>query len=390
MKTRRLLSLLHRYTGLVLVLVALLASLSGSLLVFAPELDRWLNPELLQARPSFSGEIRRSLSEQVEAARDWQDVSGDPFWQAAFISPAQLENDVSYVWFRRPNPDRAGKFFFRQILVDPYTAKVLGQRERNDIEFNRAGIVRWLSKFHGNLLLGDAGRWIMAISAVVWVLTSLIGMFLWWPGRKKLVLALSVKCTAGRRRLIFDLHRVSGFYSLPILLVVVFTGIYLALPTNVRSLVSTVATVELRSPPQIKPVAGITRLSIEQAAALAMAVFPAGELKRVSLPMNKTDAYAVTIGQPDEVRRQSGGRSMVWIDPYRGDVVAVSDGSKMPAGNVFLNWQFPLHSGTAFGLVGRIAVLISGLVAVLMVLSGLLIWWQRYRNHSFKSKLTTP
>jgi uncharacterized iron-regulated membrane protein len=384
MKPRRYLSLLHRYTGLLLVLIALLAALTGSVLTFAPELDRLLNPELFVVKPHAEGASVISLDAQVNEAVSRQGEQTGASWFPLFISPSASGEGASHVWFRRAHPERAGKFLYRQVFVDPYTAQVLGQRERSLIEWNRAGFVRLLTKFHGDLLLGDVGHWIMAVSAVIWVLTSLIGLFLWWPGRKKLALALSVKRTAGRRRLIFDLHRVSGFYSLPVLLVVVFTGIYLALPSTVRSLVAAVATVEMRTPPPVKPLAGAARLSIEQAVAVAMTVFPDGELKRVSLPMTKTEAYAVTVRQADEVQRQNGGRSLVWIDPYRGDVLAVSDGAKMPVGSAFLNWQHPLHSGTAFGLAGRIAVMISGLVAALMVLSGLLIWWQRNQQHARK------
>jgi uncharacterized iron-regulated membrane protein len=386
MKARRCLSLLHRYTGLLLVLVALLAALTGSVLTFAPELDRLLNPDLFAAKPHAEGAPVSSLDAQVNEAVSRQAEQAGASWLPLFISPAASGEGASHVWFRRADPERAGKFLYRQVFVDPYTAQVLGQRERSVSELSRAGFVRLLTKFHGDLLLGDVGHWIMAISAVIWLLTSLIGLFLWWPGRKKVALALSVKRTAGRRRLIFDLHRVSGFYSLPVLLVVVFTGIYLALPSTVRSLVAAVAPVEMRTPPPVKALADSARLSIEQAVAVAMSVFPDGELKRVSLPMSKTDAYAVTVRQAGEVQRQNGGRSQVWIDPWRGTVLAVSDGEKMPIGNAFLNWQHPLHSGTAFGLGGRIAVMLSGLVAALMVLSGLLIWWQRNQHPAHRGE----
>jgi uncharacterized iron-regulated membrane protein len=375
MRARRALSLAHRYSGLLIALLAVLAALTGSLLTFAPELDRLLNPELLSPPLPAAGASRRPLAEQIAAAEAKQ--SNEPDWQAAFIVPAQRDGQSSAIWMRRPDPQKSGSSRFRQVLVNPYTGKVLGQRERSRSDWSRAGFIRSLARLHGDLLLGAAGRWIMGIGALIWVLTSLVGLYLWWPGRQKLALALAIKRGAGRRRLIFDLHRASGFYSAPVLLVVAFTGIYLALPATVRSLVAVVAPLaDARSPRAGAPADG-AMLDPDQAITVARSVFPDGELRRVSLPSGPNQAYVVAFQRAPDVARTSGGRSVVGIDPYRGDVLSISDGAKAPAGNIFINWQLPLHSGSAFGLPGRVLVFVAGLIATLLAASGLLIWWQR-------------
>ena len=376
MRIRSTISLAHRYSGLLMALVAILAALTGSLLTFAPELDRLLNPELLRPPLPAEGTWRRSLAEQLAAVEQRQ--SDEPGWQAAFIVPAQHAGQASAVWMRRTDPQRSGSTRFRQVLIDPYTGAVLGQRERGRADWSRAGFVRSLSRLHGDLLLGAVGRWVMASCALIWTLTSLAGLYLWWPGRRKLALALTVKRSAGRRRFVFDLHRASGFYSLPILLVVAFTGIYLALPTTVKPLVAAVAAVtDGRAPRVAVPVGAAVALDPDQAVALARTVFADGELRRVSLPMAPGQPYAIAFQNPSDVTRANGGRSVVWIDPYRGNVLSVSDASTAPAGNTFINWQLPLHTGVAFGTVGRMLVFFSGLVATVLTASGLLIWWQR-------------
>ncbi|MGH8615454.1 MAG: PepSY domain-containing protein, partial [Gammaproteobacteria bacterium] len=45
--TRRLWALMHRYVGLAMTVFLILVGLTGSVLAFNHELDRWLNPELL-------------------------------------------------------------------------------------------------------------------------------------------------------------------------------------------------------------------------------------------------------------------------------------------------------------------------------------------------------
>ena len=377
MKARRALSLAHRYSGLLIALVAIVAALTGSLLTFAPELDRLLNPQLLSPPLAAAGASPWPLAKQVAAAEARQ--SDEPGWQAAFIVPAQRDGQASAIWMRRPDPQKSGSSRFRQVLVDPYTGKVLGQRERSRSDWSRAGFVRSLARLHGDLLLGDAGRWIMGFGALIWVLTSLVGLYLWWPGRQKLALALAlaIKRGAGRRRLIFDLHRASGFYSAPVLLVVAFTGIYLALPATVRSLVAVVAPLADTRPPRASAPADGAMLDPDQAIAVARSVFPDGQLRRVNLPSGPNQAYVVAFQRAPDVARTSGGRSVVGVDPYRGDVLSISDGAKAPAGNIFINWQLPLHSGSAFGLPGRMLVFVSGLIATLLAVSGLLVWWQR-------------
>lgn len=380
MKPRRYFSLLHRYSGLLLLLLVLIASATGSLLSFGPELDRLLNPELLQVTPPTRDLPPRPLTEQLASAIAYQRQLDDGPWQAASINPAQRRDGVSSVWFRQPNPEIAGKFLWRQVSINPYDASVLGQRERNRLEINRGGIVHLLSQIHGKLLLGDVGRWITGIAALLWTLTTLIGLCLWWPGRRKLALALSVNRHAGAARFNFDLHRATGFYSAPVLLAVAFSGIYMALPVEVKALVATVsplenaATLRLQNPEQ-----GAV-LPPDAAVDIARTVFPAGELKRVGLPRSSSEPYTISFFLPGEVRRPSTGRSVVWINPYSGEILKAHDATRSGAGDTFLNWQAPLHTGTAFGLAGRILVAISGLAAAILAVAGFLIWRRRGRK----------
>ena len=375
MKIRAAILLAHRYSSLLMALPAILAALTGSLLTFAPELDRLLNPELLHPPLPAADAQRRPLSEQLAAAA--KRLSDESGWQAAFIVPAQRAGQASAVWMRRAEPQNSEATGFRQVLIDPYSGAALGHRERGRTDWSRAGFVRSLSRLHGDLLLGKAGRWVMAFCALLWTLTSFAGLYLWWPGRRKLALALTIKRSAGRRRFVFDLHRTSGFYALPVLLVVAFTGIYLALPTTVKALVAVVAPVSDDRPPRvIAPVDG-AMLDADQAVAVARSVFADGELRRVSLPVATGQPYAIAFQNPSDVARGNGGRSVVWVDPYRGNVLSVRNASETPVGSTFLNWQMPLHTGVAFGSAGRMLVFLSGLVATALTASGLTIWWQR-------------
>jgi len=56
-------------------------------------------------------------------------------------------------------------------------------------------------------------------------------------------------------------------------------------------------------------------------------------------------------------------------------------------GDTFLAWQFPLHNGEAFGLTGRIAVFVAGIIPALLYISGIFIWWKKRKGRSRATRL---
>jgi uncharacterized iron-regulated membrane protein len=187
--------------------------------------------------------------------------------------------------------------------------------------------------------------------------------------------------TDNKVRTNFELHKFFGFYSALLLLILLFSGIYMNLPEPVTSLV------ELFSPapgwPEGVPSApappGTRPISPGQAAAIADKLFPDGELIGIQLPKTRVDTYVVRKRAPDEIT-QSYTHRQVWIDQYTGAIRAVTDPAKYTAGQKFLEWQYPLHSGEAFGLTGRAIVCATGLVPLLLYVTGFIRWRQKQRR----------
>lgn len=72
-----------------------------------------------------------------------------------------------------------------------------------------------------------------------------------------------------------------------------------------------------------------------------------------------------------------GGLGNPWLY-FRGASQAVpGEGS---AGDIFMQAQFPVHSGRIFGLAGRIAVTVVGLLVATLSATGLVIWFCRRRR----------
>jgi uncharacterized iron-regulated membrane protein len=68
----------------------------------------------------------------------------------------------------------------------------------------------------------------------------------------------------------------------------------------------------------------------------------------------------------------------------------VRDGLQETGGDVVLNWLHPLHNGEVFGLTGRIIVFISGLIPLLLFMTGYLRWRHKRRAKTFVHSRTRP
>jgi len=101
----------------------------------------------------------------------------------------------------------------------------------------------------------------------------------------------------------------------------------------------------------------------------------------LDVPGDETGAYRVWLRRPGDVRRAYGDVN-VWIDRWSGAVLHVRDRRTLPTGEAFLHWQFPLHSGEAFGRPGRLLVCAAGLTPLLLLATGTLIWWRKRRPPS--------
>lgn len=54
-----------------------------------------------------------------------------------------------------------------------------------------------------------------------------------------------------------------------------------------------------------------------------------------------------------------------------------------------MHWLFPLHSGTAFGEAGKMAMCVTGLAMLLMFPTGLWVWLRKKRAAEFEATRRT-
>ena len=270
--------------------------------------------------------------------------------------------------------------YFYEIFVDPYTAKVKGQRLylHGDKTLSQP-LIPIVMAFHWTLLLGVNNAYLLGAAAILIFISILVGLYLWWPRNGDWRLGLKVKWGASPERIVYDVHRSVGVYCATLLLVMLFTGVAMIFKPATRSVATLFSPV--RADPDFgksRPISGRSQIGVGDAVAIADKVFPDGRLHWILLPSTPNAVYVVGKQSYDEPNRTKTYRN-VGIDQYSGQVLQVQDRNNFTAGEKFIEWLFPLHTGEAFGEIGRPFVLLIGLMPVTLYVTGFLRWWQKRR-----------
>jgi len=373
----------HLWLGLGLGLFLSVFGITGALLVFQSEIDHWLNPALYQATVPAGARLN-TLDEIMASA---QRVA-PPGWQSAGAEvPARPdENYVFGYWMKRPTlaPEQGVSI---NIAINPYTAEVVGRRvfyhAWNPLKHCFVG---FLFKLHYSLLLSehfdDAGNIVVGFMALFLVVSALAGLILWWPLDGKWKRTLTIKKNSGRVRFNHDLHQTTGFYSLLVLLVVLVSGVYFNLPDQFKWMVERFSAL---TPEAVAKPAGGKDMTGDPGRIIthAHALYPGGRLSYVSLPDQRTRVFSACFEEVPELRPHVIDTRCLMLDGSSGEVLQVSDSARGSAGDTFMLWQWPLHSGKAFGWTGRILVFLCGLACPLLFTTGVIRWLQKRRAASF-------
>ena len=393
LKSRRKLWLdVHLYLGLIAGAVLAVVGLTGSIAVFFVELQEVLNPELaVVSTPPEHRQKLRSLGDIVAAAESAK-PEGSHFVKVFY--PRKSDITYKFVYFVR-DESQANNGDGYYIFVDPYTAKVNGMQlyYPKDRYWGRP-LVGFIMQLHWCLLLGKNGAIINGILAALSIISVLTGLIVWWPLTGKFKQALTLKRNASAVRFNFDLHKTIGFYLAIVLLPVLFSGVYFNLPDQVNIVVklfsptkrpNAFSTIPLdihSQPPQV----GQPTISAQQVEMIVQKRSPAGKLWMLNAPKNKQDVYKVMKNDVDEISRFTGYRDFA-VDQYSGEILKVYDRGTGSASDVLLDWQWPLHSGYAFGWTGRMLVFLSGLACPILYVTGMNRWLQKRRAKHTKQSL---
>ncbi|NYZ16502.1 PepSY domain-containing protein [Azospirillum sp. RWY-5-1] len=396
-------TLLHRWFGLGAAVFLFIAGATGAVISWDHELDDLLNPHLThvagtgQALPSL--ELARRVEER------------DPRVRATFI-PLAVEPGESLSLFVWPRVDPAtGRLFepgYNQVFLDPATGEELGRREWGAAwPITTETFISFLYKLHYSLHIpeiagiDDWGLWFMGIVAAGWTIDCFVGAYLTLPARRRRgegevprgwwrrwAPAWKIRTDGSAYRINFDIHRAFGLWTWAMLFILAFTAFTLAYYREVfmpaMQLVSSVtpSPFDTRTPtPLHEPMEpgidfpGIIGRAQAEAARRGWEE-PVGS---VFFSPNY-GLYGVNFHHPGDDHGAAGvGPARLYFDSTDGRYL----GDRQPwvgtMADLFVQAQFPLHSGRILGVPGRILVSLMGVVVAALSVTGVVIWARKRR-----------
>ena len=410
---RSVLILLHRYAGLLIAGFLFVSGVTGAVISWDHELDDLLNPHLTEARSSGPAIPAVELARQLEVRHPQVQVTFMP------LVPEPGES-LAFGVAPRVNP-ATGRLFepdFNQVFVDPASGEELGRRKWGAVwPITKENFVSFLYVLHFSLHLPEMwgidrwGIWLLGIIAIVWTLDCFTGFYLTLPPRRRIFVtdedtandgrgaekswwqrwmpAWKVRWGGGNYKLNFDLHRAFSLWTWVLLFIVAFTAFSLNLYREVfYPLMSTVSKVtpspfDLRTPTgihePITPQVGYAQ-AIELAGAEALRRGWNEPVGSVFYTPN-FGIYGVQFFHPGADHGAGGvGHAALYLDGRDGSVLGERKPWKGTVADIFVQAQFPLHSGRILGVPGRILISLMGVVVAMLSVTGVYIWWKKRRS----------
>lgn len=349
MRLRRWWFSIHKWTGILLAVLIIPISLTGSALVWHDWLDETINPQRYAVK---SGEP--ALTPSVYAAAAQRGLRpGEQLISLRY--PEHGEGPILALAAQPPQPG-ASRPVRTNIWLDPADGRVLDKASSD------AGLVRVMHVLHGSLMVPGWGRTIVGWVGVFMFLSCLTGLWLWWPVTGSVRRGFRWKKQNSTNA---NLHHQMGFWIAIPLAMLSFTGFWISFPSVFSG--SSPAT----RPPPAFPLAE-TRMTPDNAVAAAQA-HATGRLITMSWPTDRAPEWKISY-------ERQGGSAEVAVT----DGTGVAKPPRAPQPETTARLMRRLHDGTGMGLAWQIVIFIGGIIPALLAVTGLVMWW---RSRGWKAAL---
>ncbi len=339
---------IHKWIGIVLAILIIPLSLSGAALVWHDWLDEQVNP---QRYPKVTSALLAPTAYTEGANKLLK-----PGERIASVSFPDQEGSVQ-VTISKPS-DGGGRPQRSWIWLDPGTADPIDRAGTNE------GPIRVLHSLHGSLMVPGAGRQIVGWIGVAMLLSSLTGIWLWWPLKGKVVRGFK---WSRRPDLNSNIHHLGGFWIAVPLAVLSFTGVWISFPTVFGQFSAGSPGAGPGGPAVTALPLMLPRQSVDQAAAAAQALTP-GRVTNIVWPTDRKAEWTVTLkgeGLPAEIKVQ--------------DLDASAKASP-PKPETLARTMRRIHDGTGMPVVWQIIIFVGGILPAVLAVTGILMWLRMRRR----------
>jgi len=358
---RKLWFQVHKWIGLILAILIIPVSLTGSALVWHDPLERIVSP----ARFATSGTDTLDPIVYAEAAAKalkpgeriatlrMPEEPGDP----VIVSAAQVGGGA------RPGPPVR-----TNIYLDPPTARVL------EVSGSRSGLVMAFHMLHGSLMLPGMGRQIVGWIGVAMAVSCFTGIWLWWPMVGRWTRGLRWK---RQPNLDGNLHHLLGFWIAIPLFVLSFTGAWISFP-QVFSVFDGAArrgpgpdrAAMMRARPLAAPAT-----SVGDAIARASELAP-GKIASITWPTDLQAEWSIGVAA-------KGPPATVTVADADG-AAKLAPRPERPQRQTLARTMRQIHDGNGLPFVWQLIIFVGGIIPAVLAVTGIIMWW---RARGWRAKL---
>lgn len=344
---------IHRWIGIILAILLTVQGLTGVVLVFREEIERAIHPALVLVALPDRVPLQKML-DKVQAAH--AEFSVDRIEFSARKTDAVIFRLVANDGSRR------------LVAVDPFRNSLV--RDGPMLSWP----VELVFYIHHSLLAGSVGHYVIGLEGLALLFLGVTGPVIWWPGGRRVRSGLTVTYNRGADIAWRTSHRTCGAISATLLGISALTGCAMVWKGELRDFIGTWAPMVDKPSPVVKALPNSPMVRIDRLIAFAREDYGDNTLRQVRF-VNQGRVAVIFLARkgawyPEAVNQ-------IYYDRYTGREVARYVEGELPVATEAMDLLFPIHAGTAGGVVTRLLVVISGTALVGLSVSGLWLWNSR-------------
>ena len=382
----------HFYAGVFCIPFVIWLSITGSIYLFRPQIERWLD------RPYDHLHLTGTMASPAQIAQE---------------GVAAVPNSVLHYYELPPNADAAARIVvgvgteeFR-VYVHPVSRKILYVINEDHRPMTL------LAHLHGQLLAGRWGSAIVELAASWAIVLLLTGLYLWWPRQtEKLAGVLWVRLGKGQRIFWRDFHAVTGVWASALALFLIFTGLpwannWGAYFKSVRQMTGTAPAHQDWTTGRVSELANRVALNDNTLSAIAnMPDMPGMKhVDQIAHPMDHrlSEEYSafdrlvplaasLHLAYPVKIlpAASPGGmwtiksdaqnrtlRDVIQADPQTGSITGRLNFSQTMLLDRVVLTGVAIHEGQLFGVANQTLGLLTAAGLLTLCVSAVILWWSR-------------
>lgn len=364
----------HLWLALPFGIVITLICFSGATLVFEPEITRAIQHDVYYVTETRDSPL--PMSELMETVKSTLPDS------VAVTGVTVFADKERTYQVNLSKPRRTS------VFIDQYSGEITGRNESIGFFSTMFRLHRWLLDDSGwNSDRPITGKLIVGISTILFVITLLTGVAIWWPrSRRSVRKSLTISLRKGWEVFWRNLHVSGGMYALVIVLTMALTGLTWSFEWY-RTAFYAACGVENKSASESP---GGDKKEMRQSGANAVSDTSTTDFKnwqgvyselksanpRAPRITVGSESASVTLGNSGNVR----AADKYGIDPASGKITSRTAYADSESAGKLQGWIYSIHTGNIAGVITKVLWMLGALFGATLPLTGYYIWICRVRK----------